>query len=67
MKQDTFLCECFHAHETVTVNANELQKMLQEKNKLTMDLKRVTNKLEIANALLAASKDKISVSLDVRC
>lgn len=67
MNQDTFLCEYFHTHETVIVNAIELQKMLQEKNKLEIDLKRVTNKLEIANALLTASREQLTVSLDVKC
>lgn len=67
MNQDTFLCEYFHTHETVIVNAIELQKVLQEKNKLGIDLKRVTNKLEIANALLAASRKQLTVSLDVKC
>lgn len=66
MNQNSFMVDCFKASDKVTVNARELQKILQDKYRVENELRVIYSKLELANALLAAKSQEITVSLDVK-
>jgi len=52
MNEDTFLAEVFRKKDTVTVNANELQKILQDKRRTAAELVRLSKRItELNNAL----------------
>ena len=62
MTQTTFLVDFFHSDTEVIVNARELQKLLQAKQKLERENKKLREQLEL-NEALNANKLKV----DLRC
>lgn len=51
MTQEQFRAEFFREGEKVTVDANELQKLINEKKLLEAKVKTLTYKLDLATAL----------------
>ena len=67
MKQDDFLCEYFKPHDTVTVNANDLQELIKAKKEAER-LLRISedNCLKVTN-LLVIEKSKNLYEVDLKC
>jgi len=65
MNQNNFMMDYFRVSDKVSVNARELQKVLQDKYRYENELKTIKAKLAIANSLLAARNEEINVQLDI--
>ena len=67
MKQDEFLCEYFKPHDTVTVNANDLQELIKTKKEAVRLLKIAEdNCLKVTN-LLVIEKSRNLYKVDLKC